>query len=83
MLFFIKNIFCSSAFSDLKKLVGFNVNPQILRHSFATLLINNGVNLRNLQLLIGHADISTTAKYYLGVSDKELQKAVSLHPLNV
>ena len=71
-------------FRDLRKVVKFhkNVSPQILRHTFCTLMLRNGVNLRDIQLLVGHSDISTTAKFYLGCDEKQLKGAVDRHPLN-
>lgn len=72
-------------FSDLQKRVPFHkrITPQILRHTFCTLMLRSGVNLRDIQLLAGHSDISTTAKFYLGTDDKQLKSAVDKHPLNI
>jgi site-specific recombinase XerD len=63
--------------------VGIHVNPQLLRHTFATHLLDHGADIRMIQKMLGHISVATT-QTYTHVSMSQVQKVLDkCHPRNL
>jgi integrase/recombinase XerD len=81
-----KSIFRACQKAALDAGISKAVHPHSLRHAFATHLLEAGVNLRSIQILLGHAKLETTARY-LHVADTAVRSTTSplelLDPLDI
>lgn len=64
----------------LKEASGIQFYPHLLRHTFATLMLEGGCDIYSLSKMLGHSDIHTTT-IYLSASVAHLQKQIHKHPL--
>jgi len=66
--------------AGIKQASGVEFSPHRLRHTFATLMLENGCDLYSLQKMLGHSSFQTTT-IYLSTSTEFLRGQMSKHPL--
>ena len=61
-----------------KALIRERIHPQVIRHTFATTLLGKGVDLKTVQVLLGHSHIRTTEAYLHSTHDRKVEAIKNL-----
>ena len=61
-----------------KALIRERIHPQVIRHTFATTLLDNGNDLKTVQALMGHSHIRTTESYLHSTDDRKVEAIQTL-----
>ena len=69
-------------FKGLRKKTGIDVNPHLLRHTHATELIRQGMDMAYVQKRLGHSSIQTTIDTYVHLTDKDMKEAYEIYLQN-
>jgi site-specific recombinase XerD len=73
-----KAVDCLVKFVVKKALIQKRVHPHVMRHTFATTLLDNGNDLKTVQALMGHSHIRTTERYLHSTDDRKVEAIRSL-----
>jgi len=78
MASFPKAIDCLIKAVARKALIQKRIHPRVMRHTFATTLLDNGYDLKTVQALMGHSHIRTKGRYLHSTDDRKVEAIQSL-----